>query len=228
MAAPSPTRRRRPDGRLRHPQAALGQPGALLRRRRRRDPAAARRRAGTARPGGADRGASRWAPPSPPTPCWSARASRPCWSYTDGFRDALRIAYQNRPAHLRPPRSCCPSSLYDAGDRGRTSGSAPHGERPAPLDLDAASRDAEQARADGFRAVAVVLLHGYRHPAHERAIGAVAAPDRLRPGVGCSHEVSPLMKLVPRGDTTVVDAYLSPDPAPLRRARSPANSTASG
>lgn len=65
------------------------------------------------------------------------------------------------------------------------------------------------AWADGFRSAAVVLMHGYRHPAHETAVAA-AAREAGFTQVSCSHEVSPLIKLVPRGDTTVVDAYLSP------------------
>src|SRR5690606_29319565 len=78
-----------------------------------------------------------------------------------------------------------------------------------PPDLYAVSAELERAYADGIRAVAVVCLHGHAHPDHERAIGAVA--ERIGfDQISLSSEVSPLMKLVPRGDTTVVDAYLSP------------------
>ena len=72
-----------------------------------------------------------------------------------------------------------------------------------------AARDLRAAYADGFRAVAVVCLHGYRYPAHETRIGEIARAAGFTQ-VSESHATSPLMKLVSRGDTTVVDAYLSP------------------
>ncbi len=84
-----------------------------------------------------------------------------------------------------------------------------HGELIAALDEEAAARDLRAAYADGLRAVAVVCLHGYRYPAHEARIGEIAR-DIGFTQVSESHATSPLMKLVSRGDTTVVDAYLSP------------------
>ncbi len=78
-----------------------------------------------------------------------------------------------------------------------------------PLDLRAAKPGLLAARERGMTAVAIVLLHGYRHTAHERALAQLATEVGFEQ-VSVSHEVSPLMKLVPRGDTTVVDAYLSP------------------
>ena len=84
-----------------------------------------------------------------------------------------------------------------------------HGEVIEPLDEQAAARDLRAAYADGLRAVAVVCLHGYRYPAHEARIGEIAR-DIGFTQVSESHATSPLMKLVSRGDTTVVDAYLSP------------------
>src|SRR3954471_10682520 len=78
-----------------------------------------------------------------------------------------------------------------------------------PLDLVAAERDLRAAYADGVRAVAIVLMHGYRFVAHEAALADLARAIGLAQ-VSVSHEASPLMKLVSRGDTTVVDAYLSP------------------
>ncbi len=126
---------------------------------------------------------------------------------TKGFADALRIAYQNRPK-LFVRRIELPSLLYErvieADER-----MGAHGELVRPLDLAAARRDLEVARAAGIEAVAIVLLHGYRFPQHERALAALARELRFGQ-VSVSHEVSPLMKLVSRGDTTVVDAYLSP------------------
>ncbi|GAA2661544.1 hydantoinase B/oxoprolinase family protein [Streptomyces aculeolatus] len=126
---------------------------------------------------------------------------------TAGFRDALRIAYQNRPL-LFERRILKPEALYERVIEvpGRVGA---HGEVVRDLDLGAARAALADAYEDGFRSVAVVLVHGYRYGAHERAV----AEEARRAGftqISCGHEVSPLMKLVPRGDTTVVDAYLSP------------------
>ena len=126
---------------------------------------------------------------------------------TRGFRDALRIAYQNRP-RIFDRRILLPEVLYDrvieVPER-----LAVDGTTVRPLDEEATAEALRAAYADGFRSAAVVLLHAYRHPAHERAVAALAR-DAGFTQVSCSHEVSPLIKLVPRGDTTVVDAYLSP------------------
>ena len=79
----------------------------------------------------------------------------------------------------------------------------------APFDADDARRSLEAAWRTGIRAVAIVFLHGYRFPEHERLAAALAKQIGFTQ-ISTSHEVSPLMKLVGRGDTTVVDAYLSP------------------
>ncbi|MEU4499402.1 hydantoinase B/oxoprolinase family protein [Streptomyces sp. NPDC023998] len=126
---------------------------------------------------------------------------------TEGFRDALRIAYQNRP-RLFDRRIVLPEAVYERVIEVPERLDA-HGETVRPLDLAAVTEQLKAARADGFLSAAVVLLHGYRHPAHESRIAEVAG-DLGFTQVSCSHEVSPLIKLVPRGDTTVVDAYLSP------------------
>ncbi|MFD8392640.1 hydantoinase B/oxoprolinase family protein [Streptomyces sp. NPDC059680] len=126
---------------------------------------------------------------------------------TRGFRDALRIAYQNRP-RIFDRRILLPEALYDRVIEVEERVGA-HGEVVRPLDLDAAREALSAAYADGFRSAAVVFLHGYRHCAHEAAVAEAARAVGYRQ-VSCSHEVSPLIKLVPRGDTTVVDAYLSP------------------
>ncbi|QLH20269.1 hydantoinase B/oxoprolinase family protein [Streptomyces sp. Rer75] len=126
---------------------------------------------------------------------------------TAGFRDALRIAYQNRP-RLFDRRIVLPEALYDRVIEVPERVDA-HGAVVRPLDLDAATEALRAAHRDGFRSAAVVLTHGYRHAAHERAVGEAASGLGFTQ-VSCSHEVSPLMKLVSRGDTTVVDAYLSP------------------
>ena len=126
---------------------------------------------------------------------------------TRGFADALRIGYQNRPK-LFVRRIELPTLLYErvieADER-----IGAHGDVVRPLDVAAAAEGLRAAHADGVRAVAIVLMHGYRYPAHERLLATLAREIGFTQ-VSVSHEVSPLMKLVSRGDTTVVDAYLSP------------------
>ncbi|MFE7353798.1 hydantoinase B/oxoprolinase family protein [Streptomyces sp. NPDC057543] len=126
---------------------------------------------------------------------------------TEGFRDALRIAYQNRP-RLFDRRILLPEAVYEQVVEVPERIDA-HGRVVTPLDRDAVAERLRAARADGLRSAAVVLMHGYRHPAHERVVAAAARAAGFTQ-ISCSHEVSPLIKLVPRGDTTVVDAYLSP------------------
>ncbi|MEW2289853.1 hydantoinase B/oxoprolinase family protein [Streptomyces sp. NPDC047841] len=126
---------------------------------------------------------------------------------TRGFRDALRIAYQNRP-RIFARRIELPELLHErvveVDERIAADGTVLR----AP-DLDALEGPLREAYDDGIRAVAVVCLHSHLHPAHERAVGELAARVGFAQ-ISLSSEVSPLMKLVPRGDTTVVDAYLSP------------------
>ncbi|MFC7334138.1 hydantoinase B/oxoprolinase family protein [Rhodocista pekingensis] len=126
---------------------------------------------------------------------------------TAGFADQLRIGYQARP-RIFARRIDLPEQLYtrvvEVPER-----IAARGEVLRPLDLTAVEAGLRRAYEDGFRACAVVLMHGYRFPAHEHAVGDLARRIGF-PQVSLSHEVSPLMKLVGRGDTTVADAYLSP------------------
>ena len=126
---------------------------------------------------------------------------------TKGFRDALRIGYQARPK-IFAREIVKPEMLYErvieVDERVRADGTI---ER-AP-DLAAVRRDLEAARAEGIRAVAIVFMHAYRYPEHESQVAALAREIGFAQ-VSVSHEVSPLIKLVSRGDTTVVDAYLSP------------------
>ena len=124
-----------------------------------------------------------------------------------GFRDALRIGYQARP-HLFDLRITLPEMLYErvAEVDGRV---AADGEVLAPLDRAAAEAALREAYSDGIRSVAIVLMHGYRHPEHELALAGLARAIGFAQ-VSTSFETSPLMKLVGRGDTTVADAYLSP------------------
>jgi 5-oxoprolinase (ATP-hydrolysing) len=126
---------------------------------------------------------------------------------TKGFADALRIAYQNRP-RIFDRRIVLPEVLYgrviEADER-----IGARGEVITPLDTDALTGELKAAYADGFRSAAVVCMHGYRHPGHEASIGRLAREAGFTQ-VSESHQTSPLMKLVSRGDTTVADAYLSP------------------
>ncbi|MER7983208.1 hydantoinase B/oxoprolinase family protein [Streptomyces sp. NPDC095817] len=126
---------------------------------------------------------------------------------TRGFRDALRIAYQNRP-HIFARAIDLPELLHErvieVDERIAADGTVLR----AP-DLDALAGPLQEAYDDGIRAVAVVCMHSHLHPAHEEAVGALASTIGF-PQISLSSEVSPLMKLVPRGDTAVVDAYLSP------------------
>ncbi|MGR8011721.1 hydantoinase B/oxoprolinase family protein [Streptomyces hypolithicus] len=126
---------------------------------------------------------------------------------TEGFRDALKIAYQNRP-RLFDRHIVLPEAVYERVVEVPERIDA-HGVTVRPLDLTAVREHLHAVWNDGLRSVAVVLMHGYRHPAHESAVADVARELGFTQ-VSCSHEVSPLIKLVPRGDTTVVDAYLSP------------------
>ena len=126
---------------------------------------------------------------------------------TAGFADAMAIGYQNRPSLFalkieRPP------ALYAEVVEVRERIGA-HGQLIQPLDLADAEFQLRAARSKGFHACAVVLMHGYRYPQHEAALAELARRLGFSQ-ISVSHEVSPLMKLVSRGDTTVVDAYLSP------------------
>ncbi|MGW2079982.1 hydantoinase B/oxoprolinase family protein [Streptomyces sp. NPDC001939] len=126
---------------------------------------------------------------------------------TRGFRDALRIAYQNRP-RIFARRIELPELLHERVIEADERVDA-HGAVLTPLDTDALEVSLRQAYDDGIRALAVVCMHSHLYPDHERRIGALAARIGF-PQISLSSEVSPLMKVVPRGDTTVVDAYLSP------------------
>ena len=126
---------------------------------------------------------------------------------TRGFRDALRIAYQNRP-RLFDRHIVLPELLYGAAYEVAERMSA-GGETLQALAEDQAVRDLREAHERGYRSIAIVLMHGYRFPAHEKRLAELAR-DAGFTQISASHAVSPLMKLVSRGDTTAVDAYLSP------------------
>ena len=126
---------------------------------------------------------------------------------TQGFRDALRIAYQARPK-LFERHIVLPELLYERVVQAQERVSA-HGEVLQPLDESHLRERLWAAFDAGIRACAIVFMHGYRYTAHEAAAARMAREIGFEQ-VSASHEVSPLMKLVSRGDTAVVDAYLSP------------------
>jgi 5-oxoprolinase (ATP-hydrolysing) len=129
---------------------------------------------------------------------------------TQGFGDALRIGYQNRP-NIFAREIILPEMLYERVIEIKERYSA-QGEELMPIVLAEEMRltqTLQTAYDEGIRACAIVFIHGYRYPAHELQVAAIAHRVGFTQ-VSVSHEVSPLMKLVSRGDTTVVDAYLSP------------------
>jgi 5-oxoprolinase (ATP-hydrolysing) len=124
-----------------------------------------------------------------------------------GFADLLRIGNQARP-RLFDLDIKLPAMLYDrvAEITGRF---GVDGDEITPLDEDAACAALAAAKADGIDAVAIALIHAWKYPAHEQRLGALAAQVGFTQ-ISLSHIASPLLRLVPRGDTTVADAYLSP------------------
>ena len=135
------------------------------------------------------------------------RGERTLLVTTRGFRDALRIATQARP-RLFDRRIVLPELLYERVIEAEERVDA-RGEIVSALDSAALERGMQAAYRAGIRACAIVFMHAYRAPAHELAAEALALACGFTQ-VSVSHRVSPLMKLVARGDTTVVDAYLSP------------------
>ena len=135
------------------------------------------------------------------------KGARTVLAITRGFADALRIAYQNRPK-LFVRDIQLPTMLYeDVVEIDERVGAS--GEVIRKLDVKQATTALQQAFDQGIRSCAIILMHGYRYTAHERTLKELAQEIGFTQ-ISVSHEVSPLMKLVSRGDTTVVDAYLSP------------------
>src|SRR6266511_3800847 len=126
---------------------------------------------------------------------------------TKGYRDALRIGYQARPKifarHIIKPEMVY-ERVLEVDERVRADGTV-----EKEPDLAAVRAELSAALASGIKAVAIVFMHAYRYVEHEQRVAALAREIGF-PQVSVSHEVSPLIKLVGRGDTTVVDAYLSP------------------
>ncbi|GAA4641669.1 hydantoinase B/oxoprolinase family protein [Pontixanthobacter gangjinensis] len=135
------------------------------------------------------------------------KGERLALAITEGFGDALRIGVQARPhifaRHIELPEQL--SSLAIEIDERICAG----GKVLRELDEAAARRSFQAAKDDGIEAIAIVLMHGWRYTKHEVRLAEIARQVGFAQ-VSVSHEVSPLIKLVPRGDTTVVDAYLSP------------------
>ena len=126
---------------------------------------------------------------------------------TRGFRDALRIAYQNRP-RIFDRNIMLPELLYSVVVEAQERMGA-HGEMIQALDESLLKEELIKQYARGLRSVSIVFMHGYRYTAHEQAAARLAREIGFTQ-VSTSHETSPMMKFVSRGDTTVVDAYLSP------------------
>ena len=126
---------------------------------------------------------------------------------TKGFRDALEIGYQARP-DLFARNIIKPELLYETVCEVDERVTA-EGQTRKALDIDAAKTQMQAIFDSGIRAIAIVLMHGYRFQPHEKQLAAIAQETGFTQ-ISTSHETSPLMKLVGRGDTTVVDAYLSP------------------
>jgi 5-oxoprolinase (ATP-hydrolysing) len=126
---------------------------------------------------------------------------------TRGFRDALRIAYQNRP-RIFDRHIVLPEMLYSKVVEVEERVGA-RGEVVLPFDENKTHADLVQVFKEGYRSIAIVFMHGYRFADHERRTAELAKAVGFTQ-ISVSHIVSPLMKLVGRGDTTVVDAYLSP------------------
>ena len=135
------------------------------------------------------------------------KGDRTLLATTRGFRDQLRIGYQTRP-NLFDRQIVLPEMLYERvveiEERVMADGTV-----ETEIDLAGARPLLQSAYDDGIRAIAVVFLHGYRYPKHELAVAEIAREIGFTQ-VSTSYETSPLMKFVSRGDTTVVDAYLSP------------------
>ncbi len=125
---------------------------------------------------------------------------------TKGFRDALRIGYQNRP-NIFARHIVLPEMLYDrvieVAERYSAKGEELIAVNPEFIP------SLQQAYDEGIRSCAIVFMHGYRYSEHEQQVAEIAKEIGFTQ-ISVSHEVSPLMKLIYRGDTAVVDAYLSP------------------
>ncbi|HYX17515.1 MAG TPA: hydantoinase/oxoprolinase family protein [Nostoc sp.] len=126
---------------------------------------------------------------------------------TKGFKDALRIGYQNRP-NIFARHIILPTMLYEQVIEIDERYDA-HGNELIPVNIQQAKNDLQAVHNTGIRSCAIVFMHSDRYPKHEQEIAKIAQEIGFTQ-ISVSHQVSPLMKLVSRGDTTVVDAYLTP------------------
>ncbi len=126
---------------------------------------------------------------------------------TQGFKDCLRIGYQNRPdifaLQIEKPELLY-QEVIEINERIDAWGKV-----LKPVQLDTVKKQLEKLYQNGVDAVAIVLMHAWRYPEHEQKIADVAEKIGFKQ-ISVSHQTSPFMKMVSRGDTTVVDAYLSP------------------
>jgi 5-oxoprolinase (ATP-hydrolysing) len=135
------------------------------------------------------------------------KGDRTVLAITRGFKDALRIGYQNRP-DIFALEIVLPQMLYEQVIEIIERYDA-QGKELIPIDLAQTQSDLQAAYDAGIRSCAIVLMHSYRYPQHELAVAAIARQIGFTQ-ISISHQVSPLIKFISRGDTTVVDAYLSP------------------
>ncbi|WP_414755989.1 hydantoinase/oxoprolinase family protein [Anabaena sp. CCY 9910] len=126
---------------------------------------------------------------------------------TKGFKDALRIGYQNRP-NIFARQIVLPTMLYEQVVEVEERYDA-QGQELTPVNIVQLKEDLQAVYHTGIRSCAIVLMHSDRYPTHERQVAEIAQEIGFTQ-ISISHQVSPLMKLVSRGDTTVVDAYLTP------------------
>ncbi|BAY77629.1 hydantoinase/oxoprolinase [Nostoc linckia NIES-25] len=126
---------------------------------------------------------------------------------TKGFKDALRIGYQNRP-NIFARHIVLPTMLYEQVIEVDERYDAKGNELIA-VNIEQVKSDLETVYHTGIRSCAIVFMHSDRYPEHERQVATIAQEIGFTQ-ISVSHQVSPLMKLVSRGDTTVVDAYLTP------------------
>lgn len=126
---------------------------------------------------------------------------------TKGFKDALRIGYQNRP-YIFARHIILPTMLYEQVIEVDERNDA-KGNELTPVNIEQVKTDLQKVYNTGIRSCAIVFMHGDRYPNHEQQVANIAQEIGLTQ-ISVSHQVSPLMKLVSRGDTTVVDAYLTP------------------
>jgi 5-oxoprolinase (ATP-hydrolysing) len=126
---------------------------------------------------------------------------------TKGFKDALRIGYQNRP-NIFARQIILPTMLYEQVIEIDERYDA-HGNELIPVNIEQVKNDLQAVYNTGIQSCAIVFMHSDRYPEHEKKISQIAQEIGFTQ-ISVSHQVSPLMKLVSRGDTTVVDAYLTP------------------